>query len=211
MASVDLLVPFALATLSYAAIPGPGTVYIAAQAAIRDPRAALWGAFGLHVGGYAIVIGSAAGLTVLFSAVPIVYEVLKLLGAGYVVWLGVRMIFCRTGTDGGNRQGRRDTRQPATFSQGILVEVLNPTTVAFYVAFLPQFIAPGGDFPVWLQFLVLGALVNLIFSLGDIVAILVATKVRAKAPGNVFVRRVAAWVGGSVLITLGARLATERT
>lgn len=210
MASVDLLIAFALGTLSYAAIPGPGTVYIATQAAIRDPKAALWGALGLHIGGYAIVFGSTAGLTVLFSAVPIIYEALKLLGAGYVVWLGVRMILSRTDAEVHTRQRCTDKRHPATFSQGVLVEILNPTTVIFYVAFLPQFISAGGDFPVWLQFLVLGVLVNVTFSLGDIVAILIATKVRERLSGNSLCRRVAAWLGGSVLIILGARLATDR-
>lgn len=78
MPSVDLWIAFALATITYAAVPGPGTVYIAAQAIMREPGAALRGALGLHVGGYVIVFASAAGLTILFSAVPIIYEGLKL-------------------------------------------------------------------------------------------------------------------------------------
>lgn len=210
MASMDLLIAFVLATISYAAVPGPGTVYILAQVVIREPRAALWGAFGLHVGGYVIVFGSAAGLTVLFSAVPVIYEGLKLFGAGYLVWLGIRMIVYRSGTKEVVRQDRSEERCPTTFSQGVLVEVLNPTTVLFYVAFLPQFIAPAGDLPVWLQFLVLGVLVNIIFSLGDVFAILIAMKVKARAASNAFGRRIFSWVGGSVLVALGIRLATDR-
>lgn len=210
MASTDLLIAFVLATISYAAIPGPGTVYILAQVVIREPRAALWGAFGLHIGGYVIVFGSAAGLTVLFSAVPVIYEGLKLFGAGYLVWLGIRMIVYRSGTQDVDRQNRSEKRCPTTFSQGALVEILNPTTVLFYVAFLPQFIAPAGDLPVWLQFLVLGVLVNIIFSLGDLFAILIAMKLKTKAASNAFGRRIFGWLGGSVLIALGVRLATDR-
>lgn len=210
MASMDLLTAFALATISYAAIPGPGTVYIAAQAVMREPKAVLWGAFGLHIGGYVIVFCSAAGLTIVFSAVPIIYEGLKLVGAGYLVWLGLRMIFYRSGLETGKYQSHREKRYPATFSQGVLIEILNPTTVVFYVALLPQFIAPAGDLPVWLQFLVLGVLINVVFSLGDIVTILVAMKVKAKVSTNAFGRRIFGWMAGSVLIALGVRLATDR-
>jgi threonine/homoserine/homoserine lactone efflux protein len=211
VASVDLLTAFVIATVSYAAVPGPGTVYIAAQAVIREPRAVLWGALGLHVGGYVIVFGSAAGLTVLFSAVPVIYEGLKLFGAAYLVWLGARMVFCRSRAKGTEREACSSKRPPATFSQGVLIEILNPTTVMFYVAFLPQFIAPTGDLPVWFQFLVLGVLVNLIFSLGDILTILIAMKVRARASSSGLWRRVSGWMGGGVLIGLGIRLATDRS
>lgn len=210
MPSLDLLAAFLVATVSYAAVPGPGTVYVAAQAVIRDPRAALRGALGLHVGGYGIVFGAAAGLTVLFAAVPIIYETLKLLGAAYLVWLGIRLIARRADAQEVGTGCRPGKRQPATFRQGMLVELLNPTTVVFYVAFLPQFVAPGGDLPVWGQFLVLGVAVNLIFSVGDLLAILLAMKLRAKASRSRTWERVSRWLGGGVLVTLGARLAVDR-
>ena len=92
MASIDLLVAFMIATITYAIVPGPGTFYIAAQTIAHDPLAALRGALGLHLGGYVIVVCSAAGLTALFAVVPMLYEGLKLLGAAYLVWLGIRII-----------------------------------------------------------------------------------------------------------------------
>lgn len=208
--SPELWAAFLLAVISYAIIPGPGTVYIAAQAVTREPGAALWGALGLHVGGYAIVFGSAAGLTVLFSAVPVIYEGLKLLGAAYIVWLGIRMIHRGSTVDKEEQREPIGKRHPVTFSQGVLVEILNPTTVAFYVAFLPQFIAPGGDLPVWGQFLVLGVLVNLIFSLGDVLTILVAMELRATASSSDVLKRVSGWIGGTVLVAMGVRLAADR-
>lgn len=209
MAPAELWIAFLLATVGYAAVPGPGTVYIAVQAIMRDSRAALWGALGLHIGGYGIVFASAAGLTILFNAVPVIYEFLKLAGAAYLVWLGVRMIVARSG-DGTDQETPRQRRPPATLSQGVLVEILNPTTVVFYVAFLPQFITPAGVLPVWLQFLVLGVLVNIIFSLCDLLAILFARKLRKGVANNTLGRRVAGWAGGSALITLGLRLAADR-
>ncbi len=210
MASAELWIAFLLATVAYAAVPGPGTVYIAVQAIMRDSRAALWGALGLHIGGYGIVFASAAGLTILFNAVPVIYGFLKLAGAAYLIWLGVRMIVARSGADA-DQTTRRARRPPATLAQGMLVEVLNPTTVVFYVAFLPQFITPGGMMPVWFQFLVLGVLVNIIFSLCDLFAILFARKIQKGVANNTVGRRVASWAGGGTLITLGLRLAADRS
>jgi len=200
-----------LATISYAVVPGPGTIYIAGQVIVREPRAALWGALGLHIGGYVIVFGSAAGLMILFSAVPVIYEGLKLLGAGYLVWLGVQMIAGRSGTQETDRRYHPAKRQPATFSQGVLVELLNPTTVVFYVAFLPQFVAPAGGAPVWFQLLIFGVVVNLIFSLCDLLTILVAARIKTGVIGSAAGRRLFGWIGGSVLVLLGLRLVAGRS
>lgn len=210
MASAELLTALVVAAVSYAVVPGPGTVYVAAQAMMRDPRAAIRGAVGLHVGGYVIVIASAAGLTVLFNAVPVIYQGLKLLGAGYLVWLGIRMIFLRPGAEEVDQPRRSGKRQPRTFSQGVLVEMLNPTTVVFYVAFLPQFIDPAGGLPVWVQFVVFGVLINWIFSLGDVVAIVIALKMKSRVAAGALGQRVVRWIGGSVLVGLGLRLAADR-
>lgn len=215
MGSTELLVAFVAATVSYAIVPGPGTVYVAAQVVLREPgsgiRAAIWGALGLHVGGYVIVIGTAAGLTVLFSAIPVIYEVLKLIGAGYLVCLGILMLIGRPGPEKTVRRKVSSPRYPMTFSQGVLVEILNPTTAMFYIALLPQFIAPAGELPVWGQFLVLGVAVNLIFSLGDVFTILIAAKMKSGVNKSAFGRRLFGWLGGSALIALGLRLATDKT
>lgn len=129
---MDLLVAFAMATMTYAIVPGPGTVYIAAQAVAHDPRAALRGALGLHLGGYVIVFCAAAGLTTLFSIVPFLYEGLKLLGALYLVWLGVQVIALKKKKANGRKRPPK-RKLPTSFSQGVLIEILNPTTVVFTV------------------------------------------------------------------------------
>ena len=74
MAPVEVLMAFAIATLTYAAVPGPGTAYVAAQAMAHDTGAALRAVLGLHVGGYVIVLGTTAGLVTLFATVPILFR-----------------------------------------------------------------------------------------------------------------------------------------
>ena len=210
MASVDVLVGFAIATIAYAAVPGPGTIYVAAQAMAHDTGAALRAVLGLHVGGYVIVFAAASGLTTLFAVVPILYEGLRLLGALYLIWLGIQVIVFRSDIDVvRTRLGAQDKR-PATFRQSVIVEILNPTTAIFYVAFLPQFIAANGSLPVWFQFVILGVLVNLIFTLPDFIAILFAGRVRKVATMSVGAQRMFRWIGGSILICLGLRMATQR-
>ncbi len=206
MASGDLLLAFFAATLAYAVVPGPGTAYVATQAVLRDRSAALLGALGLHVGGYAAVIASAAGLSLLFEVVPVLYDVLKIVGAAYLVWLGLRTIVgSRTRRD--DDVEARPGKYPATFAQGVLVEILNPTTIFFYVAFLPQFIDPAGAVPVWAQFAILGVIVNVIFSVGDVTAVLIASMARQRASRSGAWQIAARWLGGSALIGLGLRLA----
>lgn len=207
--SMELLAAFLLAAVSYALLPGPGTVYIAVQAIKGDLRAAVWGALGLHVGGYVIVLAAAGGLTFLFTAVPVLYQGLKLLGAAYLVWLGIGLIADRVGREQKSPDGDK-ARHPVTFSQGVLVEILNPTTVVFYVAFLPQFIVPDAGLPVWGQFLLLGVVVNLIFSLGDVLTIALTEKLKTGVVSSASGRRVLGWIGGSALIALGARLVVDR-
>jgi|GEM_PF-3842874 len=92
MPSLELLYGFFAATLVFAYVPGPALMYTTAQTLARGRRAGLWAAFGLHIGGYVHVIAAAAGLSALFHAVPVLYTAVKLVGAGYLVWLGIGMV-----------------------------------------------------------------------------------------------------------------------
>jgi threonine/homoserine/homoserine lactone efflux protein len=98
------------------------------------------------------------------------------------------------------------------FLESIVVELLNPKVAIFFLAFLPQFVDPSAGLPVWLQFLVLGTIVNLTFSSADVVTVFAAaTIVRTlKRGGSGLGRKLLRYGGGSTLIGLGARLALDR-
>jgi threonine/homoserine/homoserine lactone efflux protein len=91
-----------------------------------------------------------------------------------------------------------------------VVEVLNPKAALFFVAFLPQFVDAGAGAPVWLQFLVLGTLVNITFSAGDIATVLLASAALKRLRRSTAAQRVLRWIGGSVLVGLGAHMAASR-
>ncbi|MFX9343840.1 LysE family transporter, partial [Acinetobacter baumannii] len=88
-----------------------------------------------------------------------------------------------------------------------VVEVLNPKTAIFFLAFLPQFVDATASLPVWAQLLLLGTTVNLTFSAVDIVCVFFASAVMSKLQRSRTSQRIMQRIGGSILVALGARLA----
>ncbi len=208
MTSWSLFLTFAAATILFAYMPGPALLYTAAQTMARGRRAGFMAALGIHIGGYVHVLAAAFGLSALFAYVPELYLALKLVGAGYLVWLGIAIIR-NPGTPVTVADIPRKTARRAFF-ESITVEVLNPKVALFFIAFLPQFVDPAADIPVWLQFLVLGTLVNLTASSADIVTVVCASEVVRRLSRGRNIMRFFRWLGGGVLIGLGVKLALTR-
>ncbi|NEU99226.1 LysE family translocator [Bradyrhizobium uaiense] len=201
---MELYLAFAITTATFALIPGPAMLYAAARTLAGGRRAGLMASLGLHLGGYVHVIAAAAGLALLFHAVPPLFTAMKLAGAAYLVWLGLSLFRDRDNT-------KRPTLVPLSveraFVQSIVVEVLNPKTAIFFLAFLPQFVDASASLPVWAQLFLLGTIVNLTFSAVDIVCVLFASAVMSKLQRSRRSQRIMQRIGGSMLVALGARLA----
>ena len=210
MPSYELLLAFFVTTAVFAYIPGPAMLYAAARTLAGGRKAGLMAMLGIHLGCYVHVIAAAAGLSVLFHAVPVLYTVVKVAGAGYLVWLGISLLRAKAqATDVevpklGVKSGR------AAFFESILVEVLNPKTAIFFVAFLPQFTDPAAAFPIWAQFVILGTIVNLTFSSADLFCVAVAGAVVAKLKRSGRAQRLMQRAGGGLLVGLGVHLALQR-
>ena len=201
---MELYLAFAITTATFALIPGPAMLYAAARTLAGGRRAGLMASLGLHLGGYVHVIATAAGLALLFHAVPPLFTAMKLAGSAYLVWLGLSLFRDRNTT-------RRPELAPLSaeraFAQSIVVEVLNPKTAIFFLAFLPQFVDATASLPVWAQLLLLGTTVNLTFSAVDIVCVFFASAVMSKLQRSRTSQRIMQRIGGSILVALGARLA----
>jgi threonine/homoserine/homoserine lactone efflux protein len=208
MPLLDLMLAFLAATAVFAYMPGPAMLYTSAQTLARGRRAGLMAALGIHVGGYLHVTAAALGLSAIFRHVPEAYLALKLAGAGYLIWLGIGILRRRRDTGAAPMVAARSARR--AFFESVSVEVLNPKAALFFIAFLPQFVDPAAGLPVWAQFLVLGTIVNLAFSSADLVCVLLASSVVARAGRSGLAERVTRLLGGSLLIGLGARLALAR-
>ena len=143
---------FGLAALALLVIPGPAVLYIVFQSAEQGRRVGLASVAGVHLGTLVHVAAASAGLSALIVASSLAFSVVKYAGAAYLVYLGIRKLLQR---DPETQVERKREPLRRAFVRGMIVNALNPKTALFFLAFLPQFIAPdrGG---VWSQALVLG-------------------------------------------------------
>jgi len=209
MPSYEIMIAFFLATAVFAYMPGPSTMYAAAQTIARGRRAGWMASLGIHAGGYVHVAAAALGLAILFTTVPLLYTVLKFAGALYLIWLGLKLFFSGQQLTSSNLEF--DAKSPRrAFWESITVEVLNPKTAIFYVAFLPQFTDASAGLPVWSQLLILGTIVNIMFSSADVLCVLLADKVTRLLKNSSSANRIAQKIGGGLLVVLGLNLAIDR-
>ena len=190
-------------------MPGPSTLYAATRTITGGKRAGCLAAVGIHAGGYVHVFAAAFGLAIIFKATPWLFVGLKFIGAAYLIWLGLSM------WRSGSSFVEANTVLPAkttkrVFWDSAIVEILNPKTALFYLAFLPQFTDATLGFPIWLQLLVLGTIVNIMFSSADVLCVLMASKIQSLIKGSRTAQQWAHRIGGTVLIGLGVRLAVSQ-
>jgi len=206
----ELLIGFFVATAIFSYIPGPAMLYATAQTIARGRRAGLMAAIGIHVGGYAHVFAAAFGLAILFEAVPTLYLTVKLIGALYLVWLGLRIVLSRKNDANPPLQFESKSARRA-FWESVAVEVLNPKTAIFFLAFLPQFADAGASWPLSIQLLVLGIIVNFMFSSADLLCVMLAGTIERRLKESERASRLAQRLGGGVMIGLGVNLAFSRS
>jgi threonine/homoserine/homoserine lactone efflux protein len=147
------LLVFALASLALVAIPGPNVIYIATRSLGQGRRVGVASALGVETGALVHIAAATAGLSALIRSSPLAFDVVKYMGAAYLVGLGIRALVRGKALD---LEGET-TPEPLhrAYAQGIFVNILNPKVALFFVAFLPQFVDPARG-TVALQILVLG-------------------------------------------------------
>jgi threonine/homoserine/homoserine lactone efflux protein len=141
---------FAVAALVLLLIPGPAVLYVVAQSAEQGRRVGLASVAGVHLGTLVHVFAATVGISALIVASAVAFSVVKFAGAAYLVYLGVRRLLARNGAPSSVRRVELRT----AFWRGAVVNVLNPKTALFFLAFLPQFVDP--DRTVWSQVVLLG-------------------------------------------------------
>jgi threonine/homoserine/homoserine lactone efflux protein len=162
---------FLFAALMIAVVPGPGIFYVAARTLSGGRRAGLASTLGTGIGGLVHVVAGGVGVSAIILASSELFGALKLIGAFYLIWLGIRTF---------RAAGRMAPGQIITlpreraFRDGVLVEALNPKTAAFFLAFIPQFIDPAAGHPA-LQFVALGLVSVTLNTAADIVVVLMAS------------------------------------
>jgi len=197
---------FLVAALLLAATPGPGMLYVAARTLAGGRRVGLASSAGTALGGLIHVAAVALGLSALVMASAQAFTAVKLIGAAYLVWLGLATL----------RAAARETPiviAPAgvgrAFRDGLVVEGLNPKTAAFFLALLPQFV-DGARGDVAAPLLLLGAVSVALNTGADLVVVGLAARARAVLTGR---PRMMCWLrrgAGAIMCALGLSLALAR-
>jgi threonine/homoserine/homoserine lactone efflux protein len=191
---------FVLAALTLLVIPGPAVLYIVGRSVDQGRAAGVASVLGVTTGTLIQIGAATAGLSSLILASALAFDVVKYAGAAYLIVLGVMRL----------RAHGRDAlalERPAwtlrrLYTQGVVVNTLNPKTALFVFALLPQFVnAEAGR--VWLQVLVLGLTLAVLGLLSDGTYAVVAGTVADKLRGSRRVARIERWFGGTVLVGLG--------
>ena len=198
---------FLAIALLLAVTPGPGLFYVAARALAGGRAEGVASSFGTGLGGLAHVLAGSLGVSALVLASAELFALLKLAGAGYLVWLGVRAVLeARRDAVPGAVPSPMGTRR--AFREGVVVEALNPKTAAFFLAFLPQFVDPAAG-SVALQFVILGVVSVALNTLADLVVAFAAGRVRAGVARPGLVRRLRE-AAGAAMVALGVGLLLAR-
>jgi threonine/homoserine/homoserine lactone efflux protein len=202
---------FATAALLVNLTPGPDMLFVIGAGASRGHRAGVLAALGVSLGCLLHVALAAAGLSALLAASATAFAVVKWIGAAYLVWTGIVML------RNAGRAAPGDAGAPRVaggtgakvFWQGAATNALNPKVALFFLAFLPQFIVPGGAHQS-LAFLALGLLFTAGGTLVNVVVGWTASGLRARLAGRPGAARAGAWlqrVAGALFVALGAKLA----
>lgn len=208
MLPLELLIPFLAATAIFAFTPGPGMLYMAVQTMAHGARAGWLSSFAFHIASYLHIFAAAFGVTVLLKTAPFLLIMLKVVGGCYLIWMGIHL-WKRPKADALTAQSSKAKPSRQAFRDSLTVEILNPKSALFYFAFLPQFTSSEAAFPVWIQIITLGVIANVAFSLTDIVCIVFSRLVATQAATST---RLVAWgrrIGGTILISMGARIVAD--
>jgi threonine/homoserine/homoserine lactone efflux protein len=202
MPDVHALTLFALAALTLLAIPGPAVLFVVVQSVEHGRARGLASVVGVHIGTAVHTCAAAVGLSALVVSSAAAFNSVKLVGAAYLVWLGVRRLL---GSDGDVHAPRAGPSWTSSVRRGVIVNVFNPKTALFFLAFMPQFVDPARA--VWPQVLVFGALFALLGLVSDSVYVLAAASVAATLRRR---RRALRYASGVVYIALGGATALAR-
>ena len=208
MIDLTALPVFLAAALAINLTPGPSVLYVTTIALARGCWAGILSAFGLMGGILVHVVAAAAGLSVVLASSATAFLVVKVLGAAYLIFLGLRLLLAKAETPA-TQAGRTKAGLWPIFLQGVLVDLLNPKIALFFLAFLPQFVDPAVG-PAFLQTLLLGGLFAVLgTAVNCLFALFAATTLGGlRRRGRALIGR---WLPGAVLIGLGLRLAAAES
>lgn len=191
-------------TMLFLLLPGPGTLCILTCSAKHGVRGGMAALAGLMVGDAALMFLAAVGVAALLKANPLLFTALQYIGAGYLAWLGLRLLIAKN--DGG--ETLVPFSQAADFRRGFLVTLINPKAIVFYMAFFPLFIDPANH-QGWVTFITLSSVVMMCTLLYGSFLVLVGNAAARKLARNQRLTALVSRLAGLLLIGFGIKLTTN--
>lgn len=210
MPSIEILLAFTVTSILMSLSPGPSNLYVMARSIAQGVQGGLVAAAGLGVGSLIHVTAAVLGLSVLFSHSPMLYTLVKLVGALYLIYLGIS--YWRSQSEAGSEDNPVPVKKTKSmplkrvFIQSIIVEVTNPKTALFFIALLPQFVVPESG-PVALQLFILGMIATFTALPCDILVAVSSSKVARWLLQHKNAQRIQDKVSGSILLGMGSFIA----
>ena len=181
-------------------IPGPAVTYVVSRSIGHGRAAGLVSVLGIVTGTLCHVVAAALGISALLASSAVAFQFVKYLGAAYLIYLGIKTL--RRKDEQLVEADTGETKPIRLYGQGLLVNLLNPKTALFFLAFLPQFVDPARGH-VTLQILQLGVLFALMGWCSDSVYALIAGTAAERIRGSLRLRRAQRNISGGGLIALG--------
>lgn len=199
---------FVAASIVLVLVPGPDMIYMLSRCIAQGRKAGFMAAIGFNLGGYFHLAAAVLGLSAVLATSATAFTVVKWIGAGYLIYLGVSILLSKSGPI--EIEGQGGVRGVKTILwQAFLSDILNPKVALFFLAFLPQFVSPDSSSPT-LQIVLLGITVNMIALIGNILLVLLSTSVTGALRRN---SSIALWLQkamGATFVALGLKLAFEK-
>jgi threonine/homoserine/homoserine lactone efflux protein len=189
------------AALALLVVPGPAVLFIVTQSIGHGRRAGIASTAGIFTGTLIHVLAATIGLSALLASSIVAFDVVKYAGAAYLIFIGVRRLIGRE--RGGDTRALDGRTLRRLYRQGIVVNVLNPKTALFFLAFLPQFVDPARG-AAWHQILLLGLIFACLGFLSDGTWALVAGTLGERLRRSTRFPKIQRYVSGVVFVGLGA-------
>jgi leucine efflux protein len=191
---------FCWAILLFLALPGPGTLALLTSTAKGGLRAGAAATFGVIVGDQVLMWLAVAGVAALLASHPGWFQVVQWSGAAYLIWLGIKLLWTRTGTSSVIHIEPRRYAQ-----QAMVITLLNPKAIVFYMAFFPHFIDPRQHLG-WPTFVAMALTIAVITAVYGLALCALADKVTAKVKKHRSVAQGLQRAAGLLLIGFGIKL-----
>jgi len=186
--------------------PGPDTFYILSRSIAQGKKAGVLSVLGISSGSIVHTCLAAFGLSLVLAGSAVAFAIIKYLGAGYIVYLGIRTIARNETLPDGNESSAVEIKPYRIYWQGMMTNLFNPKVALFFISFLPQFINPGaGGNPV--PFLVLGATFITTGTAWSLFIACAASSISGKLRKNDKTVLIMKKLCGAVFICLGIKLA----